>query len=164
MEITALFRDEQAVSPVIGVVLLVGISSLAMAITGVLILSGDIYTDSPNANFDFEFHDGSNIAGPDEVLITHAGGDSIAHDELIISATTPIKDEAGNLAPQEEYTWGQIEANDGINDGDESDGSADPGDVAAIEPEDTEQMEGETIRLFYDSGGGSRTLVGSYSA
>lgn len=91
MKITNVFKqDEDAVSPVIGVILMVAITVILAAVIGtfVLGLGENLQQTSPNANFDFDYTAGNN----DEVRITHTGGDSIDTDsntlEVIIDGTS----------------------------------------------------------------------------
>ena len=80
MKIANLFeQDENAVSPVIGVILMVAITVILAAVIGtfVLNLGNSLQQTSPNADFDFDYTAGNN----DEVVVTHEGGDSIDADE-----------------------------------------------------------------------------------
>lgn len=70
--------DERAVSPVIGVILMVAITVILAAViaTFVLDLGGD-QQQAPQASFTFE---GDSSSG---VTVTHAGGDTISSDNII---------------------------------------------------------------------------------
>ena len=82
MNFDALLDDDRAVSPVIGVILMVAITVILAAVIGsfVLGLGNSVQQTSPNANFQFDF-DG-NIA-----TATHTGGDSIPSSQLEVVAT-----------------------------------------------------------------------------
>lgn len=91
--------DERAVSPVIGVILMVAITVILAAViaTFVLDLGGD-QQQAPQASFNFE-------KSGNEVIITHAGGDTIPATELSIEGTggsvsgfTPAPAAAGSTA------------------------------------------------------------------
>ncbi|WP_083866582.1 type IV pilin [Natronococcus occultus] len=73
--------DERAVSPVIGVILMVAITVILAAVIGTFVLGlGDDVTEStaPTADFDFDYED--------ELTVTHAGGDAIPSSELEVQA------------------------------------------------------------------------------
>ncbi|WP_117594803.1 type IV pilin [Haloprofundus halophilus] len=81
MNIKKLFNDERAVSPVIGVILMVAITVILAAVIGTFVLGlGDqVGNNAPQASFDFNYNnDGS------EVTISHAGGATVNTDELSI--------------------------------------------------------------------------------
>jgi flagellin-like protein len=80
MEITNLLTDDDAVSPVIGVILMVAITVILAAVIGTFVLGlGDQVSDSaPQASFDFEF------ASVNEVGITHDGGDQVDDSSVTV--------------------------------------------------------------------------------
>ncbi|MFC7080302.1 type IV pilin [Halorussus caseinilyticus] len=90
MNIKALFEDDGAVSPVIGVILMVAITVILAAVIGTFVLGlGDrVSQASPNSQFTFEYADNaSDQAGAtaDYVNITHDGGDGVESSQLKIS-------------------------------------------------------------------------------
>ena len=85
MQLKRLLTDDEAVSPVIGVILMVAITVILAAVIGTFVLGlGDQVQDTaPQASFNFEFE---GAAGDDAyVLITHDGGDSIPGDTLNVT-------------------------------------------------------------------------------
>jgi len=76
MKLTKLLNDSddsRAVSPVIGVILMVAITVILAAVIGTFVLGlGDSVESAPQASFNFDF-DSSN----DNVTLTHRGGDNI---------------------------------------------------------------------------------------
>ena len=73
---TLLFSEERAVSPVIGVVLMVAITVILAAVIGSFVIGlGSGQDPAPQAKFDFDY-DGT------DVQITHDGGDTIDGDDL----------------------------------------------------------------------------------
>ena len=81
MNIKELFNDDSAVSPVIGVILMVAITVILAAVIGTFVLGlGSNVESVPSAQFSFDY----NSAG-DEVTVTHDGGDSIAPAALSVS-------------------------------------------------------------------------------
>ena len=81
MQLKQLLNDDDAVSPVIGVILMVAITVILAAVIGTFVLGlGDqVQTTAPNGNFEFDW-DNSN----GELAVTHTGGDGIASDEIFL--------------------------------------------------------------------------------
>jgi len=81
MHIQKLVSEERAVSPVIGVILMVAITVILAAVIGTFVLGlGDqVSTTAPQAQFSFDYDD---TAG--EVDVTHDGGDTIDGDNVEI--------------------------------------------------------------------------------
>jgi flagellin-like protein len=75
MKLTNLFSDsddDRAVSPVIGVILMVAITVILAAVIGTFVLGlGDSVESAPQASFDFS------VDSSDNVQIRHRGGDNI---------------------------------------------------------------------------------------
>lgn len=89
MKISELLSDDNAVSPVIGVILMVAITVILAAVIGtfVLNLGGNLSQTSPQASFGFDFENG---ASNDNVTITHETGDSITADRLNLTSSTKV--------------------------------------------------------------------------
>ena len=65
-------EDERAVSPVIGVILMVAITVILAAVIAAFVLDiGDLDDSAPNAQFDWEDQ------GSNNVTVTHTSGDDI---------------------------------------------------------------------------------------
>ncbi len=98
MKLRQLFADEDAVSPVIGVILMVAITVILAAVIGtfVLGLGQNVNSSAPQANFQFEYSDtnGGGLTGTagDEVQITHTGGQDVdaANVEVTQSGGTSL--------------------------------------------------------------------------
>jgi len=87
MKFQELLNDDRAVSPVIGVILMVAITVILAAVIGsfVLGLGSSVQQTAPNANFQFDYtsQGTSNDADSAEeftVTTTHTGGDTISSD------------------------------------------------------------------------------------
>jgi len=80
MDLKKLFNDDDAVSPVIGVILMVAITVILAAVIAsfVLGLGDQTQNATPQASFSFDY-DGST-----SVTITHDGGDAIEDNRLSI--------------------------------------------------------------------------------
>jgi len=79
MNIKNLFDDDSAVSPVIGVILMVAITVILAAVIGTFVLGlGSNVESVPSAQFSFDYSGG-------DVTVTHDGGDSIEASALSVS-------------------------------------------------------------------------------
>jgi flagellin-like protein len=81
MNIKQLFTEDRAVSPVIGVILMVAITVILAAVIGAFVLGlGDQASASaPQATFEYDFENQSAFT------ITHGGGDDIDNSTLNIT-------------------------------------------------------------------------------
>ncbi|MUV58385.1 type IV pilin [Halogeometricum sp. CBA1124] len=118
MKIKQLFTDDSAVSPVIGVILMVAITVILAAVIGtfVLNLGGSVSQTTPQASFGFDFDEGS---PNDNVTITHETGDTIEAGRLSLAVSKAVdidsnRDEIDNsdTSTKEAFT----EANSGFSD------------------------------------------------
>jgi len=82
MNVKQLFTDDSAVSPVIGVILMVAITVILAAVIGafVLNLGQGIQQTAPQASFGFDYN-----VSDDSTTITHESGDSIESSQLNVS-------------------------------------------------------------------------------
>ena len=86
MKLNSVFTEDEAVSPVIGVILMVAITVILAAVIGTFVLGlGDqVQSTSPQASFSFEYTNSTGANG-DELAITHDGGDAIVENRLSLS-------------------------------------------------------------------------------
>ena len=99
MNIKNLFHDDDAVSPVIGVILMVAITVILAAVIASFVLGlGDQNNPAPTASFDFDF-DNSN----DQVTVTHEDGDEIAAANLFIRGEQI--DASSTFGSSADQTW-----------------------------------------------------------
>ena len=92
MELNHLFMDDEAVSPVIGVILMVAITVILAAVIGTFVLGlGEEAVDyAPQASFTFDFEEGTvtatscnvSSAGDGTLDVTHDGGDELRDRRL----------------------------------------------------------------------------------
>ena len=91
LDIKGLFKDEGAVSPVIGVILMVAITVILAAVIGTFVLGlGDqIKTTTPTASFTVDFEDDVNAHSTqwDNLTISHTGGDKIKSNVINLTLT-----------------------------------------------------------------------------
>jgi flagellin-like protein len=167
MQFTNLIADDDAVSPVIGVILMVAITVILAAVIGTFVLGlGDqVSNTAPSASFSFDFDNGvdktisdsfaqtGQATSSDGVLeITHDGGDKISANQLSISGANSLSGSttwdsqpggtAASLYPS--YTTGaDISAGDSIGVWVNSD---------------------DTVRVTWEStGGGDTATLGKWS-
>jgi flagellin-like protein len=116
MKLKQLLSEDDAVSPVIGVILMVAITVILAAVIGsfVLNLGGSLQQSAPQASFDFEY-DASTVN------VTHASGDSLTESQITVSESNT----SSSLSPVSgdgTYTAGDEIAN----------GTYDPGETIRV--------------------------------
>lgn len=148
MNFTPPFQDsDRAVSPVIGVILMVAITVILAAVIGTFVLGlGDSLNSAPQATFDFDTEE-TNDGTIDNITITHNGGDSIDASRLQVTGgvngDNPIEFGGGNVSGDDSVSAGdQLVIN-----------STDPG-ATGITGE-----EGDVVRVVFTSEDGSSSNV-----
>jgi len=101
--------DSRAVSPVIGVILMVAITVILAAVIGTFVLGlGDSVESAPQASFDFELSEDTGTNG--NLNITHRGGDTIQNSTIDIRVDGSDISDNGNVdyqsGPGSEITTG----------------------------------------------------------
>lgn len=152
MQIKELIEDQDAVSPVIGVILMVAITVILAAVIGTFVLGlGDqVQNTSPSASFSFDFTEGTGGSGcglqqgtaTNGVLdVTHDGGDKIDTTQ----ATLEIVDDSGNSG-----SWSACGGPDSkVSAGDTASPAIDSDDVIRV--------------TWTGSGGGKSATLGKWS-
>jgi|AntRauTorcE11898_2_1112593.scaffolds.fasta_scaffold02840_8 flagellin-like protein len=80
MDLPKLQNDERAVSPVVGVALLIAITVILAAVIGGVVLGlGTSSVDAPQASLQFEYNDTA-----DELTVSHKGGEKLKSDNLAV--------------------------------------------------------------------------------
>jgi flagellin-like protein len=165
MKLKQLFVDDDAVSPVIGVILMVAITVILAAVIGTFVLGlGEQTATAPQASFSFDYENNSADAAGDgegDVLrITHESGSQIAADRLSVAITDAV-DGAGN---SEELTGGEPTIPDPMNAGktiEVNDTSfSQPSGADSNIPDNDISLASATVRLVWtdESGSSSATL------
>jgi len=149
MQLKALLDDDDAVSPVIGVILMVAITVILAAViaTFVLGLGDQISSTAPQASFSFDYTEDEYISDPGDdtengkLEVTHNGGNSIAANELFIRGAAGTN---GDWT-----TVGSYGTNSDINAGDSV---------------STDVADDDTVRVtFESSGGGDSATLGKWA-
>jgi len=150
MQFRQLFDDDRAVSPVIGVILMVAITVILAAVIGTFVLGlGDqVQQTTPQAQFGFDqteteatgfgdMSEGSDIAN---VTVTHESGDTISSSAVEIATSSNDSTK----------TWDQIQGGSGA-------------DVSAGSSIDLSVDSGDTIRVIYSNPDSDKTAtIGEY--
>jgi len=171
MEFKQLLDDERAVSPVIGVILMVAITVILAAVIGTFVLGlGDqVQSTTPQASFGFSqenvtYTTSANTDAPAEtVTVTHESGDTISESNLKVTVageTAFDVDESNNMTSTLWDGGGDVSAGSSVRvvgytsldtvDGQdlsgewEEAGTLTSADWNTIAP-------GDTIRVVYDS-------------
>jgi flagellin-like protein len=134
MNFKQLFTEDRAVSPVIGVILMVAITVILAAVIGTFVLGlGDQVSQSaPQAQFTFEFSDS---ASNETITVTHDGGDAVEADQLSINVAGTEVWTNSTVSGWSEVTdnWnGEVSAGDGLELESDSDGAATSGDAVRV--------------------------------
>jgi len=140
MQFKELFDDDRAVSPVIGVILMVAITVILAAVIGTFVLGlGDqIQSTTPQASFGFDSADSAT-----NVTITHESGNSIPASNINISATSNFSATGDTSATDNStsYSWADFPS-----------ASTDVSAGSSVTVTSTTGgFGGETIRVIYSS-------------
>ncbi|WP_435364545.1 type IV pilin [Haloarchaeobius sp. DYHT-AS-18] len=107
MNLKNLFTDDDAVSPVIGVILMVAITVILAAVIGAFVLNiGGSQEKVPQASWAAEYPDTYETGGADAtdtIVLTHEGGDSIDVSTLSVSIGGNGADTVENLGAAGNY-------------------------------------------------------------
>jgi flagellin-like protein len=148
MKLKQLLDDDDAVSPVIGVILMVAITVILAAViaTFVLGLGEQVSQTSPNTSFSFDFENDSTATGSGVgsgndavVTVTHSGGPNIAAERLSIAGDQT----AAWTDPASGFTSG-----DEVSAGDSIDVDVNLGDRVSVVWENEEGTESSTLQRF----------------
>lgn len=150
---------ERAVSPVIGVVLMVAIVVILGATMGVFAMGfgDDPATRQPNIDFTFEFHDDVGANGEDALDIVHDGGETVevadgsqaqtvAAGDLYIVADYPYEDDTFS-------SYSGFECGSASGDHYECSFNFDDDATDSFGLDDEEMSAGEQFRIYATEGG-----------
>lgn len=132
MNLQKIFTEDRAVSPVIGVILMVAITVILAAVIGsfVLGLASDVSEASPTAQISFEYDSGAG-----DVTLIHEGGSTFSNDAVRLTGTGGTNDDLDG--------WGttQVRAGDSIT------------------VDISQESEGDTLRVIWTGGSGSGSVI-----
>lgn len=147
MKFTDLLTDDDAVSPVIGVILMVAITVILAAVIGTFVLGlGDqVGNTAPQASFGFDY----NQSSADYLNITHESGDSISSEQLDISTGVEITNEDG-LTGAKTQSWTDLHG---------STVDVQAGSSVTIQPAGGETLADQTVRIVWTDEAGSTSAT-----
>jgi len=161
MQLRQLLHDEEGVSPVIGVILMVAITVILAAViaTFVLGLGEQVSETSPNANWESDFNDTTGIGdGATVVEITHTGGDQIESSNLRVTGWAN-----GTWGQEEDYYFDPADDDKTLTAGESVDvnttnspGNLNTGDSQRIAAEDDE------LRLAWENEEGASAVLQNF--
>ena len=133
MNLKKLFTDERAVSPVIGVILMVAITVILAAVIGAFVLGiGGETQDTPSASVSID------LADDGELTFEHRSGQTFSWDDIAITGDNE-----------------RISATDAGLSGDFSAGDRDT--TTGLDGTDSEAGDGDRIVLVHEPSGGTIT-------
>ena len=134
MDLKKLFTEDRAVSPVIGVILMVAITVILAAVIGAFVLGlGGETQETPQASLSFDLENDGNVS------VEHRGGDTFDRDATRIAGSFEEIDDTDNLG------W-------------ESSGDFRSGDIDEIgdtSGSDEDIIAGDRIRIVHEPSGGT---------
>ncbi|WP_410766794.1 type IV pilin [Haloferax sp. DFSO60] len=144
MKLKALLTDDSAVSPVIGVILMVAITVILAAVIGTFVLGlGEQTATAPQASFGFDYN-GSN----DNLTITHETGQTITATQLNVTAGTAFSGGSESPAAKTSLSWKALTNDDEVS----------AGSTVGIEA-DSGNLDAETVRLVWTDEAGSTSAT-----
>jgi len=157
MNFKQLFTEDRAVSPVIGVILMVAITVILAAVIGTFVLGlGDQVSESaPQAQFTFDFD------GDRNVNVTHDGGEAIEADDINITTGVAVDVSSDGSS----YSGAATSVN--LVDGDfDSGDSITAGTTIYVRTESSgDTLAGETLRVVWSSPNSDSTAtIGRFEA
>jgi len=162
-----MLQDEGAVSPVIGVILMVSVTVVLAAVIGAFVLGiGDkLGEPAPNAQIDFDYNSDDGVLD-----VNHDGGDSITADNtgtlsLSIDATQDVANQVDwNIADPPGYLTAGSSFDEAVVDGSIASGD----NIVTIGSDasgEANLVSGDTVDLQWASTGGDQsTTLGSFEA
>ncbi|MFC4450195.1 type IV pilin [Halorussus aquaticus] len=151
MNLKELFEDDGAVSPVIGVILMVAITVILAAVIGTFVLGlGDRVSQAqPSATFTFDYN---KTATPNNALsVTHDGGDGVETSQLKLTVSgSKVWEGEGGLQSSYSYLGGNKWDSDKITAGSKL-SVADTG-AGTIK-------DGNSVKVIWTASGSDKTAV-----
>jgi flagellin-like protein len=156
MQLRQLIDDDDAVSPVIGVILMVAITVILAAVIASFVLGlGGNQQATPTASFTFDYTQNSDSNDDENYLsITHDGGDTIKANTVYLRGSN-FGDALSGISKAEDWqtsdeTWPTGET------------SAEKGDESAIAAGDSIDVQADTdyeIRVVWQPGSGDQSAT-----
>jgi flagellin-like protein len=159
MQLKQFLDDDRAVSPVIGVILMVAITVILAAVIGTFVLGlGDqVSQTTPQASFSFDYDRDTTAPIQDELTVSHNGGDTLEASEvsITISGASPDPGNVNSSTP-----WGNFSGT-----GDEvSAGSSVVISNSSVSTNNELDLSGATVRVVWQAAeGDSSAQLGTWN-
>jgi flagellin-like protein len=171
MQLKQLLNDDRAVSPVIGVILMVAITVILAAVIGTFVLGlGDqISQTTPSASFSFDYDADSGADPVDSLTIAHSGGDTLSNSEtyITISGASATASGGADVSDQvnSQFNWSDIGGSGEISAGTSAIINNDNVNDAITDDVDTElDLSGATVRVVWQAAeGDSSAQLGTWN-
>ena len=161
MQLKKLLSEDDAVSPVIGVILMVAITVILAAVIASFVLGlGDTADEvQPNASFSLDNLDNEGD-GPEnvELTITLTDGDTIDFEEIVLRGSALAEDISQDDIDGDE-TWNVGQS---VTFGEDADNDYDLDDLAADDGWTTEEGEVTMNIVWEEAGGDNSATLASY--
>jgi flagellin-like protein len=144
--------EDRAVSPVIGVILMVAITVILAAVIGTFVLGlGDRVSEaSPNANFGFDYSESA--ANEGTIEITHDGGDGVEYEQVEVKVDGTSAWQGGDGF---QNAFDNVDSKEGG-----WDSKITAGDTITIaESGDGDIENGYTVKVIWTASGSDKTAV-----
>jgi FlaG/FlaF family flagellin (archaellin) len=141
------------VSPVIGVVIIVGVTVVLSAAVAGFVFTQQRGLQSPGPTATFEFDLVENDEGNDLLLVTHSAGEPIALDKLLLVADRPVDLGGSNNDPNQDFaTTGEKldEGNGQVGVGETWEAGETIEVLAGDYGSDPDELDGVTLRLVWN--------------
>lgn len=159
MDFKQLFDDDRAVSPVIGVILMVAITVILAAVIGTFVLGlGDqLQGTQPQVSFGFDTTVDSASGNVTAVSMSHQSGESLDVSSVSVRTTSEVGNATDTTTENLSNSWSWTEVS-----GDENTLSA--GSSGTVYAPTDGDLRGTTIRVVYNApGSDSSTTLGEFA-
>ena len=159
MKLRAVLADDDAVSPVVGVILMVAITViLAAGVASFVLGLGERPEQTPRANFEYEYSQ----AGNQNLTITHDGGSNLDPERIDIRSESLFRPRPGN-GTKSSFSGSAVNELSLVSTVDGSQwvsGEVKAGTAVTIVSDGGDELESATVRVVYvgESGDRSATL------
>jgi len=170
MQLKQLLQDEDAVSPVIGVILMVAITVILAAVIGTFVLGlGDqVQSSAPNSNFQFEYPNSSYASGTNGdavITITHNGGQDVQESNVNVQVgdvTFQNLTAGSNFVSSNDGWEDTIATGDSVYIGENGVGGVGSGSYQTSSGGTIDIVANDDVRVIWESdSGGSSNTIGS---
>ena len=150
MDLKQLFKDDDAVSPVIGVILMVAITVILAAVIASFVLGlGDSQQQTPQASWGFDYDSSETSAGDftqqlggdGQLTIAHEGGDAIDPERLTLN-------DGGDDGPTADFTDAGIDSDSDMTAGTEVVSQIDNDDEIDVIWTDQDEQSSTTLATY----------------